>query len=544
MRALPWHRPLAIALSLVAAHVAGRAAFAGGVPDYRDVPRVTATDPAYFRARLAAAEQSVVRVAMFGDSQETAPWGWGEHYIAQLNARFARVFGPAGESQLFTNHTATSRPYWLGTMVEHAAAAPSALPDSAVLPSLAARALPAGGWSRTVFLHDASRCAHPPLQDGPWFDRTGPFVAEVLAVARAGAAPLAWRNAPVDGDEPDPLAPVVQSGFFAANPKDPKLGFLWRATPALSFAGRRHLQIALAGEPGKVAPEVVGVRFRSLSAHRGLVLQSFAAGGMRLSQLMSEHGGSGAMLRALAPSVAVIHYGANDVGVVATTEAWRSDLLASIAWIRAAMQDPAFPVVIAAELRTDGDAALLDLRDRFPVVAHEIALADSRVLALNLRRVTEEEYGWGRSRRYLADSAHFQPYAQRMLAEAFVGELTRALGLHDPSCAAPNWADCVRAWGASCQQGGCVLEPDFEVLEHGLPWQGAGTDCSDADGDGFSDQCPPAGPGDFNLDGFVDAADLSILLGSWGGAGSPADLDASGAVDAADLAMFLALWGA
>ena len=248
MRAFPWHRPLAIALSLVAVHVAGRAAFAGGVPDYRDVPRVTATDPAYFRARLAAAEQSVVRVAMFGDSQETAPWGWGEHYIAQLNARFARVFGPAGESQLFTNHTATSRPYWLGTMVEHAAAAPSALPDSAVLPSLAARALPAGGWSRTVFLHDASRCAHPPLQDGPWFDRTGPFVAEVLAVARAGAAPLAWRNAPVDGDEPDPLAPVVQSGFLAANPKDPKLGFLWRATPALSFAGRRHLQIALAEE--------------------------------------------------------------------------------------------------------------------------------------------------------------------------------------------------------------------------------------------------------------------------------------------------------
>ena len=199
--------------------------------------------------------------------------------------------------------------------------------------------------------------------------------------------------------------------------------------------------------------------------------------------------------------------------------------------------------IIAAELRTSGNPVHLDLRDRFPAVAHEIALADSRVLALNLRRITEEEYGWGFSARYLADQAHYAPYAQRMLAEAFVGELTRALAIPDPACASPNWADCLLAWGASCQQGGCRLEPDFEVVAHGLPWQGPGTDCSDADGDGFSDECPPAGVGDFNNDGFIGAADLALLLGDWGNAGSPADLDASGLVDAADLGMFLALWG-
>lgn len=264
---------------------------------------------------------------------------------------------------------------------------------------------------------------------------------------------------------------------------------------------------------------------------------------MRLAQLTGEHGGSGAMLRAIAPSIAVLQYGANDVGAVADTDAWRTQLLAAIAWIRAEMRDPSFPVVLAAELRTAGDSPEVDLRDRFPVVAHEIALADDRVLALNLRRVTEEEYRWGPARRYLADQAHFHPYAQRMLAEAFVGELTRALAIADPACAAANWADCVRAWGASCQQGGCRLEPDFEVLEHGLPWQGAGTDCSDADGDGYSDQCPPGGVGDFNGDGFIDAADLAVLLGAWGAGGSVADLDASGVVDAADLAMFLARWG-
>lgn len=83
---------------------------AAGDATYVTVPRVTAQDPAAFRNALEAARTGVTRIAMFGDSQETAPWGWGEHYIAHLNARFAQVYGPAGESQLFTNHTAITRP--------------------------------------------------------------------------------------------------------------------------------------------------------------------------------------------------------------------------------------------------------------------------------------------------------------------------------------------------------------------------------------------------------------------------------------------------
>ncbi len=47
---------------------------------------------------------------------------------------------------------------------------------------------------------------------------------------------------------------------------------------------------------------------------------------------------------------------------------------------------------------------------------------------------------------------------------------------------------------------------------------------------------------DLNGDGAVDAADLAILLGAWGGRGG-ADLDGSGGVDAADLAVLLGAWG-
>lgn len=49
--------------------------------------------------------------------------------------------------------------------------------------------------------------------------------------------------------------------------------------------------------------------------------------------------------------------------------------------------------------------------------------------------------------------------------------------------------------------------------------------------------------GDLNGDDVVDASDLTILLGAWGGSGI-ADLDADGSVGSPDLAILLGAWGA
>ncbi len=49
-------------------------------------------------------------------------------------------------------------------------------------------------------------------------------------------------------------------------------------------------------------------------------------------------------------------------------------------------------------------------------------------------------------------------------------------------------------------------------------------------------------PGDINIDGVVNGADLAMLLSQWGGPGS-ADLNSSGAVDGADLSILLSNWG-
>jgi hypothetical protein len=49
-------------------------------------------------------------------------------------------------------------------------------------------------------------------------------------------------------------------------------------------------------------------------------------------------------------------------------------------------------------------------------------------------------------------------------------------------------------------------------------------------------------PADLDANGSVDAADLSALLGNWGGSGT-GDVDGNGSVDAADLSALLGAWG-
>ena len=66
--------------------------------------------------------------------------------------------------------------------------------------------------------------------------------------------------------------------------------------------------------------------------------------------------------------------------------------------------------------------------------------------------------------------------------------------------------------------------------------------------DAFVDVAPAFDAADLNMDGAVGAADLLILLASWGAcpdppADCPADIDGDGSVGAADLLILLAAWG-
>ncbi|MEY2716445.1 MAG: Dockerin type domain, partial [Planctomycetota bacterium] len=55
---------------------------------------------------------------------------------------------------------------------------------------------------------------------------------------------------------------------------------------------------------------------------------------------------------------------------------------------------------------------------------------------------------------------------------------------------------------------------------------------------------PPACPADFDQNGNVDGADLTLLLQSWGPCSNcAADINQNGAVDGADLTVLLQSWG-
>jgi hypothetical protein len=50
-------------------------------------------------------------------------------------------------------------------------------------------------------------------------------------------------------------------------------------------------------------------------------------------------------------------------------------------------------------------------------------------------------------------------------------------------------------------------------------------------------------PADFNGDGVVNGADLTLLLNAWATLSDTIDLDGNGVIDGADLTILLSEWG-
>lgn len=116
----------------------------------------------------------------------------------------------------------------------------------------------------------------------------------------------------------------------------------------------------------------------------------------------------------------------------------------------------------------------------------------------------------------------------------FQGNATTCGGV---SCPAPTGACCFPT-------GFCLTLKEADCLLAGATWQGAGTNCSDGNANGTADACEaPSNPSDLNNDGHVDAGDLAILLGAWGGTTGSADINHDGHIDAADLSILLGAWG-
>ena len=94
-------------------------------------------------------------------------------------------------------------------------------------------------------------------------------------------------------------------------------------------------------------------------------------------------------------------------------------------------------------------------------------------------------------------------------------------------------------WSLPASEG--IADVRVRVIARDLRFQNS------SDGDDRALTITPGDVGvfaDLDGDGDVDAADLAILLGSWGPCkGCPADLNGDGVVGAFDLAILLGNWG-
>ena len=486
-----------IALLVMVAHDSASARMQAEYRGYLDVPIVTGEAIHRVRSLLQEGAIDVRRIMLFGDSQEASPGGSGKVYLPRLQRKMHDRFSSVGETRLmgYSAQGSGSPPAgWLSVVsLPSNGPLPTAIDPTRIPPGLSVRANihPEVGGAQEhgasfTLVHDGTLTADEFSIPGTMMDPSHTIVAEVFVFDtpnRGGVAyierptndPLAWSGETVRGDVD--LSPVVGT---------PEI--LVGRTAPLSRDGKTYHRIEIIGSDPKRQAEVAGVRFVDLDRHTGITVRSFSIGGYTANRLAGEHAESGPLLRALEPHLAVLQYGANDV-LETGPEGFEARLRSAIDFIRVAMDDPCFPVVLVGDPYRWVPAELQDRQDLYPGVLEVIANSDTSITAINMRRLLEEEYGWSRAYYpHLIDQVHLTPLAQKLVAD----QLSRLL-LNDR--------------GHGCQ-------------------------------------------GDFNSDGVVNAADFGRLLAHLGSLSDPplpcpttGDMNLDGRVTSADLGLFLLRWG-
>ncbi|MCH2161511.1 MAG: dockerin type I domain-containing protein [Phycisphaerales bacterium] len=453
--------------------------------NWDEVPEVVAQNQGRFRAIFHGGLDRMRRVMILGDSQETSPGGPGKVYIPHLNYQMWKKIGHLGETALMHVSVAGSGnppADWLRAVTigsngpQPTSIAPERIPPGLkIVQSL----LPSTGGPQEVggfvcLVHDGRLTADPWLEPLEYMNPEASITPEVFVYTKPDSGGVGWKLRPTD----DPIAwtPVTESGTFPVDPSDTSVEIVSARGEILSRGDRKYHRIELHGTDPKESVEIAGVRFVDSRNHHGISIQSFSSPGYSSNSLLSMHDQSGAMMRALEFDIAIIQYGANDARGVGP-QTYHERLLGLIDFIRLEMDDPCFPVVLVGDPWRRVPSWIDDRQDLFPAALQRIVNDDPSVMAVNMRRILQDRYGWGPANRdHLVDEAHLEPYAQRTVAR----ELVRVL------------------------------------------WGGSELAC----------------PFDLNGDGTVDSLDVNECLISWGTVGlcgQAADFNGDGQVDGEDL---------
>ena len=514
---------------------------------YPQVPVVASQDPSLLRELLLGSSTGIVRIGVFGDSQEASPDTWGRHYIMEANALLVEAFGPATETVVLQQNWWDTDPNWLAAshnLVRQPASQPQ-IPSVAVPPGMIvqARLGPADGIDafHAVLMPNAERCAVTERIGSPWFLDGANIVVDVLLSRRSAAGSLEWRGSVVESTHPVHNAATLAQGPLPGQPPNgASVGWVTTGTLPQPTGGFR--QVSILGADPAVPVDVLGARFRNASQSKGVLLQPLAVGGAAIGDLVAKHGASGPAIAALGLDAVILHFGANDA--YSSAQEWGSRLQKAIDLLRWAHGDPSFPILIVSDSHKRELPPGSDF-DRLPGVAAAVALSNPGIIAFNMRRVHEQAFLWNDAQNLgLADSVHHKPHAQRMLARATVSTMLEAADIPIPGCApGQSWIDRYHPLGGSCSVSWpCTVLVEADADSIGRPFL-VGMDCSDADGDGRSDICNEAASPDINGDGTVDGSDLGIMFSYWGGSEQIADITRDGMINGEDLGLILIFWG-
>lgn len=423
--------------------------------DYLTWDRVDAVfsrNPHRFEGIWEAAETRTVRIAMFGDSQETNPGGYGYVYAPRLNYEFFQHYGNSPETPIAPGRSFGETHPAMYLMLGRGFGSDSRLTRNQMLPNVTGRAHSTRNaddningqvhGQLTMLQHDAFNVVSSAGLDGaPYFKTSGSVRAEIFAATHAGSGEVTCYARPKDGPESSHFVPMTTRTRSALGLDSDQHAIRSFVTPPLAYNGREYMQVEIFGTDDDRLTDVVGVRFRNETDPHGVIVNSFSVGGYSTADVLEKHGDAGPMLKAFGPWDAIwLHTGANDAyGKPSTSAAdYRENVEVLMRTIRGSawLDDSTMPFILSTEPYVRGGSYSNNMSfDRYAGALKAIADSDPNTLVLNGRRLTED-LGWNVSGAYpflAPDGVHHSAEGARLLAAV---EVQALLSVPEPTFAA------------------------------------------------------------------------------------------------------------
>lgn len=482
--------------------------------NFRNVPIIATQSPDVFLDLFARGHCGTIRGLIFGDSQETCPYGRGSVYVPRLNYELFVRYGNTPETPLMgpTAHTGGGAP-WAQWLVRNANVGPgltsSRLPSAAIPPFLGAgkSTLTNGSnindnqiYGGLYVLQLRAEDADPgTLLPGAreFLTRSDAVYIDVFGATNVSSGEVVARISPSNSPAPNYFQPTVSITTLSMGLESNTSEIRRQRIGPLNFNNLEYMQVELFGSLAHKYTDIIGARFVNGVDDRGWAISSLAAGGYQTQNFIGFHSDCGPVLAAFEPDVVFLAFGANDFGNGQIPTQFHANTLELIHFLRGAIS-PDLPVILLADPDRDfagTPTGSAENSDFLSGVLCDIALNTPGVCAVNSRLLTHQ-HGWTRDSNlseFLTDSVHYNSAGARLKAQLEIDALYSAFGR--------------RCLADLCDSSG-VSHPDCSVTIDDLLFflfafeQGA--DVADLDDDGD--------PSSANPNGAVEINDLLFFL--------------------------------